>query len=71
MNENSIKCPKCGCLYESDCCYDHVTYYGDETHNLHCSDCGADFQVEEVVIRVYDYPEAGHDAQPEHRESES
>lgn len=52
-----IRCPKCNeVVYDANGhgYEDHpVSYWGDDTHTVWCSECDLDFEVQEHVERTY------------------
>lgn len=58
MKYNEIKCPACGSTYDDER-FGHVSYWGEDPHELWCSECDHKFTVEETVERTYEYVEGG------------
>ena len=52
---DEIKCPKCGCI--EDDYAEFVTWWGDETVDYECANCGAKLTAHEHVARTWDITE--------------
>lgn len=55
--DKGFACPYCGFWHDisdGEICQAVTSYWGDDPHPFSCSDCGADFIVEERVTRHYE-----------------